>query len=134
MAELSPAMRAFLAERRFCVFATIRPDGVPHQTVLWYDVQGDRIMLNMGRARQKDRHLRRDPRASFCVEDETRYLTITGTCTLHWEDQEQAQADIKRLAARYEGPEQAEELARMFREEERETIYLTIEKIDARGF
>lgn len=135
MATLSPAVRAFLAERRFCVFADIGPDGMPHQTVLWYELQGDEIMLNIGRKRVKNRNLRRDPRGSFCVEDEARYVTITGRCTLQWEDQEAAQADIKRLAARYEGTKRAEEQsANLFRKEERMTIRLAIEHVDARGF
>jgi PPOX class probable F420-dependent enzyme len=135
MATLSPAARAFLEERRFCVFADIRRDGVPHQTVLWYELQGDEIMMNTARGRAKDRNLQRDARASFCVEGGARYVTIVGTCTLNWEDQEAAQADIKRLAERYEGAARAEEMsASQFRKQERETIRMTIERVDERGF
>ena len=76
MATLSPAARAFLEEPRFCVFADIGRDGVPHQTVLWYELQGDEIMMNTARGRAKDRNLHRDARASFCVEDGRRYVTI----------------------------------------------------------
>ena len=135
MATLSPAVRAFLEEKRYCVFADIGPDGLPHQTVLWYELQGDEIMMNTALRRAKDKNLRRDPRASFCVEDAYRYVTITGTCTLQWEYQEAAQADIHRLADRYEGPERAEEMAAgQFRKQGRETIRLTIERVDEHGF
>ena len=134
MATLSPAVRAFLAERRFCVFADIGADGVPHQTVLWYELQGDEIMMNIGRKRVKNKNLLRDARASFCVEDETRYVTIVGTCALQWEDQEAAQADIKRLAALYSGAEAAERMsANAFRTEERMTIRMSIDRVDVRG-
>ncbi len=135
MATLSPVVRAFLEEQRYCVFADIGPDGLPHQTVLWYELQGDEIMMNTALRRAKDKNLRRDPRASFCVEDGYRYVTITGTCTLQWEDEESAQADIYRLADRYEGPERTEQMASgQFRKQGRETIRLTIERVDEHGF
>ena len=54
MTTLSPAVRAFLEEKRYCVFADIGPDGLPHQTVLWYELQGDEIMMNIGRQRVKE--------------------------------------------------------------------------------
>ncbi len=136
MAQLSPAVRAFLEEPRFCVFADINDDGTPHQTVLWYELQGDTIMMNTAKGRVKDRNLTRDPRASFCVEDGYRYVTIVGECTLQSEDQQAAQADIRRLAVRYHGPERGEEMAASFAKETRETIRLRIDsaKVDANGF
>lgn len=135
MATLSPAARAFLEEPRFCVLADIGRDGVPHQTVLWYELQGDEIMMNTARGRAKDRNLSRDGRASFCVEDGRRYVTIVGTCTLNWEDQEQAQADIRALAVRYDGEEVAERMATgQFTKQVRETIRMTIERVDEHGF
>jgi PPOX class probable F420-dependent enzyme len=132
--ELSPAVRAFLDEKRFAVLATIREDGLPQQTVMWYQLQGDTIMMNTARGRVKDRNLHRDPRASICVEDGQRYVTLSGTCDLQWEDQERAQADIKALAVRYSGPESAERQAANFRKEVRETVRMSIERVDARGF
>ena len=133
--ELPATIRAFLEERRYCVLATVGPDGMPHQTVLWYELRGDTIMMNTARGRVKDQNLRRDPRASFCVEAGARYVTITGTCELQWEDQEAAQADIHALAVRYEGREHADRVsASQFRKQQRETIYLTIDTVDAHGF
>ena len=132
--ELSPAVRAFLDETRFAVLATIRQDGLPQQTVMWYQLQGDTIMMNTARGRVKDRNLHRDPRVSICVEDGQRYVTLSGTCELQWEDQERAQADIKALAVRYDGPERAEKSTASFRKQVRETIRLRIERVDARGF
>ncbi len=137
MAQLSPAVRAFLEEPRFCVFADINDDGTPHQTVLWYELQGDTILMNTAKGRVKDRNLTRDPRASFCVEDGYRYVTVVGACTLQSEDQQAAQADIKRLAVRYHGPERGEEMAASsFAKQTRETIRLRIDsaKVDANGF
>ena len=132
--KLSPVVRAFLGERRFASLATINPDGSPQQTVMWYELQGDQIMMNTRRNRVKDQNVLRDPRVSICIEDEFRYLTITGTVELI-DDQERAQADIKALAVRYDGSEEAEQIARnTFSKQERITLLLTIDKVIARGF
>src|SRR5689334_2890753 len=106
--KLTPAIRAFLDEKRFASLATINPDGSPQQTVMWYQLQGDQGMMNTARGRKKDRNLPRDHRASICVEDGYRYVSIRGTISLIEDDQPRAQADIKALATRYHGAEQAE--------------------------
>lgn len=134
MDRLSPAVRAFLEEPRFGVFAGINEDGTPHQTVLWYELQEESIMMNTARGRVKSRNLHRDPRASFCVEDGYRYVTISGECTLESEDQDAAHEDINRLAVRYHGPERGREMFADFAKQVRETILLHIDKIDVNGF
>ena len=42
---LDEKVRAFLEEKRFAVLATIKRDGSPQQTVMWYELQGDQIMM-----------------------------------------------------------------------------------------
>lgn len=133
MAALSPAVRAFLEEPRFGVLATIGPDGAPQQTVMWYELQGDRVMMNTRRGRVKDRNLRRDARVSVCFEDGYRYVTIAGACELVT-DPERGWADIERLALRYHGAERAADMARQFRQEQRETLLISIDTIVASGF
>jgi PPOX class probable F420-dependent enzyme len=130
MDKLTDEVREFLAERRFAVAATINPDGTPQQSVMWYDLRGDMIMMNTLVGRQKEKNLKRDTRISFCVEDEYNYVTITGTATLDY-DPDRSQADIFALAVRYQGEEGGERMARnTFRKQERVTIYLEIEKVD----
>ena len=82
MADLTDAMREFLQERRFAVLATINTDGTAQQTVMWYELRGDTIMMNTTNDRVKDANVRRDPRISICVEDGYRYLTISGSVSL----------------------------------------------------
>lgn len=130
---LSPAIRAFLAEPRFAVLATINEDGSPQQTVMWYDLEGDAILMNTADGRVKVNNLRRDPRVSICVEDGYRYVTISG-CACLIEDQERAQADILRLAIRYHGAERARSIAEQFRGQHRMTILVPIERIVSWGF
>jgi|SRR5579871_1506462 PPOX class probable F420-dependent enzyme len=131
---LSEAARAYLSERRFAVLATISKDGMPHQTTMWYELRGDTIIMNTRVGRLKDQHLRRDPRASICVEDDYRYVTISGTVELI-EDQATAQEDIRRLAIRYDGQESGERQAReMFSKQQRVTIHLPITHVIEHGF
>ena len=134
MIQLTDTVRAFLAESRFAVVATINKDGSPQQTVVWYELQGDRIMMNTRVGRIKERNLARDPRISFCIEDEYRALTLKGRVELDY-DQDHALAGIKALAVRYHGPEKAEQLYRdLCSKQERVNVYMTIEHIAAYGF
>lgn len=131
---LGETIRAFLREPHFPVLATIGPDGVPQQTVVWYDLDGDEIVMNTAAGRVKHRNLRRDPRVSLCFEDGYRYLTLVGTCGLD-DDQARAQEDIRRLAVRYHGEEHGEEMSRdLFRGERRVTVRMRVERVVADGF
>lgn len=126
---LSEPVRAFLAEPRFAVAATINPDGMPQQTVVWYDLRGDEVLFNTARDRLKDRNLRRDPRVSLCIEDGYRFVTIRGRARIV-DDPAITQADIRALAIRYAGPERGEHQARnQFFREQRVSLYLPIEHL-----
>jgi PPOX class probable F420-dependent enzyme len=120
----------FLREKRFAVMATINKDGTPQQTVMWYDLRGDRIMMNTAAGRVKEGNLQRDPRISLCIEDGYKYVTIKGKVELDY-DQDRAQADIKALAIRYKGEDEGEQMARnTFSKQERITLYMSIDQVD----
>jgi PPOX class probable F420-dependent enzyme len=132
--KLSDAARSFLEEKRFAVLATINADGTPQQTIIWYELQGDEIMMNTRDGRVKANNLRRDPRASICVEDGYRGVTILGAVQLN-ADQEIAQADIRRLAVMNHGPEKGAAMAdNNFSAQRRLTIRLPIERLVLYGF
>jgi len=119
MAKLSEAVRDFLLAPRFGVLATVAPDGRPRQSVMWYELVDDRtVLMNTAEGRAKLADLRRDPRASLCVPDGYRYVTVSGPVELI-EDQERAQADIARLAVRYVGEREAEAWIPPFRSQRR---------------
>ncbi|HET9111578.1 MAG TPA: PPOX class F420-dependent oxidoreductase [Ktedonobacterales bacterium] len=126
---LDSEIREFLNEKRFAVLATINPDGSPQQTVMWYELRGDTIVMNTTLSRVKGKNLRRDPRISVCFEDGYRFVTITGVAELRT-DPETAQADIRALAIRYHGQEQGDRQARdVFAKQERVSIYLPITRV-----
>ncbi len=129
---LSDKVRAFLSEKRFACLATINRDGMPQQSVMWYELQGDRIMMNTAEGRIKASNVRRDPRVSICIEDEYRFVAITGRVELN-EDREQALNDIHQLAIRYHGQPKADEMLEGFQRDERLTIYLSIDHVVTNG-
>ena len=131
---LSEKARAFLEEPRFASLATINPDGSVQQTVMWYLIRDDHIVMNTLRGRKKDRNLLRDPRVSICVEDGLRFVSMRGAITFV-EDQRQAQADILEMAIRYDGKEQGEKQGRdVFGKQERVSLHLPIANVIEHGF
>lgn len=133
MATISDVVRRYLSAPRFAVLATIQADGTPHQSVIWYLLEGNELVMNTAVGRIKDQNIRRDPRISVCIPNEYAFVTISGRARLV-EDQRTAQADIHRLAVRYVGEEagkrQSEE---MYAHERRVTIRLALEHVITHG-
>ena len=101
MKALTPAQRAFLENPYIAVVTVLRPDGSPHSTPLWVDVDDDGVSVNTAWPRAKPRYLAANPRVSLVVvdpNDELRWLGITGTATL---GEEGANEQIDRLARKY---------------------------------
>ena len=133
LSALTAAVRAFLAEPRYAVLATIGATGTPQLTAIWYELEGNSVLMNTTAGRVKHRNLQRDPRASICIVDGERYVTLSGVTTLI-DDQAVAQADDLRLAHRYDGLERAAERAPAIALQQRITIRMTITRAHARGF
>lgn len=132
MLEIPVKVRTFLEAPRFGVLATVGPHGKPQQSVMWYDLVGDTILMNTAEGRVKATNLRGDPRVSLCVPDEYRFVTIYGQAHLI-DDQERAQADIAALARRYLGPAEAEASIQAYRQQTRVTILVPIEHVVTHG-
>ena len=132
---LTQAQRAFLEEKRFAIVGSRNPDGSPHLAVMWYLLDGDDIVVNRRRGRIKDRNLAADPRMSLVVEDGYRWIRIDGRVRIE-HDQRVAQADIRRLAARYyENERKVDEAVRdTFSKQHRITYRLPILSVAGEGF
>ncbi|MDQ3937259.1 MAG: pyridoxamine 5'-phosphate oxidase family protein [Chloroflexota bacterium] len=116
---LSPQIRSFLsAPGRFATIATLNADGSPHQTVVWFLLRDDHIVLNSRAGRRWPANLLRDPRISLTVEAGLDAVTLSGVVE-HDDDQPLAQADIAEMARRYDTPENAATRIARFRTEQR---------------
>ena len=69
-------------KRAFANLVTLMPDGSPQVTPVWCDYDGDLVVINTAKGRQKDRNMRRDPRVALSLldpENPCRYLEVRGT-------------------------------------------------------
>jgi PPOX class probable F420-dependent enzyme len=104
--------RAFLTERaRTAKVSTTRPDGHPHVTPVWFDLDADGTLVFTTDADSvKGRSLRRDPRVSLCVDDDAppfAFVIIEGTVSLS-EDPTALTYWATRIGGRYMGGDRAE--------------------------
>ena len=96
--------RDLFSKRSFASLATLMPDGGPQVTPVWCDLEGDHVIVNTAKGRQKDKNIRRDPRVALAVIDPDnpyRYLEIRGRVveiTEHGAD-----AHIDKMAKKYLG-------------------------------
>jgi PPOX class probable F420-dependent enzyme len=107
----------FIDAPKFASIATVDPDGGPRQAVVWYLVEGERLVINSADGRRWPANLRRDPRIGFTVidpDDGYNWVGLTGEVTDVSDDQSIAQADIAAMARLYhaDNPEEAEDLIR----------------------
>ena len=103
--NLTAREQAFLENSYVGVVTDLRPDGSPHSTVVWVDVDDDGPSFNTAWPRAKPRYLDVDPRVSLVVldpQDPYRWIAITGTTTM---TDDGANDQIDRLSKKYTGRE-----------------------------
>jgi PPOX class probable F420-dependent enzyme len=101
MKRLADSERAFLESPFVGVVTDLRPDGSPHSTIVWVDVDDQGVSFNTAWPRAKPRYLSADPRVSLTVVDTAdpyRWISISGTAQLV---EEGANDQIDRLAKKY---------------------------------
>lgn len=68
-------------KRSLAHLATVMPDGSPQVTPVWVDFDGQNILINTARGRQKDRNMTRNPAVAMSIvdpDDPYRYVQIRG--------------------------------------------------------
>ncbi len=130
MPLLTAKQREFLQRPFVGVVTTLRPDGSPHSTVVWVDVDDAGVSFNTAHGRAKPLYLARDPRVGLTVvdpEDPFRWLSISGTTELV---DEGADDQIDNLAQKYLG-----QFPYPFRkpDERRVTVRIAVERAEAHG-
>jgi PPOX class probable F420-dependent enzyme len=105
MITTTPASHADLLEdatKAYAYLATIMPDGSPQVTPVWFNTDGDDILINTARGRVKDLNMRVRPQVSLLIadpRDPLRYLQVRGRIVNFTE--EGALAHIGSLSIKY---------------------------------
>jgi len=104
MSSAIPAdYRDLFDKKAFAHLATLMPDGRPQVTPVWCELDGQHVVVNSAKGRQKDRNMRRDPRVTVTISDPEnpyRYLEVRGRVA---EITEEGADHIDRLTKKYLG-------------------------------
>ncbi len=104
--------RAFVSHgTRTGKLSTVRADGSPHVTPIWFLLDGDEIVFNTAATSVKGRNVARDGRVALCVDDDRppfAFVVLQGRARIS-EDPAQLRHWAGRIGARYMGEERAEE-------------------------
>jgi PPOX class probable F420-dependent enzyme len=101
---IPPAFEDLLSKKGFAHLATLGPEGEPRSQPMWYDWDGQNILLTHTKARVKYRNLQRDPRVALSIadpDDPYRYLEIRGVVESIQDDPERKLIDS--LSRKYLG-------------------------------
>ena len=92
------------SKKSFANVATLMKDGSPQVTPVWVDYDGEYILINTSKGRQKMNNIIRDPRIALSIQDPDnlyRKLIVRGQVV---EETEQgADEHIDKLAKKYTG-------------------------------
>ncbi len=91
-------------KKAFAYLATIMKDGSPQVTPVWFNVEGESIMINSAEGRVKDKNMRAHPTIAIAIADPGdpyRYLQIRGKVIEYTNDG--ADAHIDALSFKYTG-------------------------------
>ena len=113
--------------------ATVREDGRPHVVPIWYDLDGDNLVFTTGEMTVKAKNMKRDPRVSLSVDDQTppySFVTIEGTVSFS-NDPEELLHWATRIGGRYMGEDQAEAFGKRNASEEEMLVTIKPTKVIA---
>lgn len=122
---------AFIGANKWAVVTTLRGDGSPSSSVIFYARDGDEIFFSTTEDRLKAKTLEQDPRIAVCVIDEGppyRYVTVEGRATMQREDMVPAHVAINR-AMRGGDFTPPEGFAERLREQGRLIVRVTPERV-----
>jgi PPOX class probable F420-dependent enzyme len=107
--------RAFMLRgTKTASLATVRDDGRPHVTPIWFDLDvddHDTVVFTTAETSLKGRSIRRDPNVALCIDDQTppfAFVLIEGVAEIS-EDPQDMLGWATRIGGRYMGSERAAE-------------------------
>jgi PPOX class probable F420-dependent enzyme len=125
-------MADFLARMRNAVLATLRADGSPQATPVWYHWDGAVLRISTPGWARKTHNVRRDARVSVCVDDPVSgtYVTMFGTAELVEGDREEVRRESWPILLKYLHEDEARvRWARIDAEGDRVVIRVTPQRV-----
>ena len=106
MKTIDPSLLDLIRDetKAYAFLGTIMPDGSPQVTPVWFNSDGEHILINSAKGRVKDRNMRVRPAVAMTImdmENPYRYLQVRGQVVEITE--EGAEEHINVLSAKYFG-------------------------------
>jgi PPOX class probable F420-dependent enzyme len=105
-------MESFLARPLVAVLTTLKPDGSPTASPVWYEFDGGIFYFWIGAGSAKARNIRSNARAAVCIashEEPYQYVVAEGTCVIR---ETEVPARCYSISRRYYGVTRGAEFAR----------------------
>ncbi|MGD2027477.1 MAG: PPOX class F420-dependent oxidoreductase [Anaerolineales bacterium] len=90
--------------RAFAFLASLMPDGSPQVTPVWFNTDGEHILVNSAKGRVKDQNMRRSPQVALVImalDDPYRYVQVRGEVVEI--EESGAEEHIHALSMKYRG-------------------------------
>ena len=125
-------VESFLAESRNATLATIRANGTPQLTPVWFVWDGEQFIITMTTERAKYKNLVRDARMSLCIDDVTGfgYVTAEGEAEIREQD---IWADTRKILVKYRGEEGGAEYLERLKKEPRVLVVMKPTRMETLG-
>lgn len=88
---MTPDEEQFLRDHRLCVLSTVRGDGSPQATPVYYVYEDGKLLISVTKTRKKTLNVARDPRVSVVVlaeESPFKHVQVQGTAVVSDDDLE----------------------------------------------
>ena len=141
LAHLDPTYKQLLDEPVTATIAVNGGDGLPNLTPVWFDNEGDLVLLNLATHRKKVDWLRKDPHATFLlVNPANAYHWLSLRCTVGREISEddpdegpRVTAQLDKIWTKYTGNEPPYALRDPSIDERRVLFELSVDRIATFG-
>jgi PPOX class probable F420-dependent enzyme len=128
----TPEQDEFINKNRWAVVTTLRKDGSPTSSVIFYARSGDELIFSTTESRLKARTLRRDPRIAVAVLDEGAphgFVTVEGKASIQDTDVVAGHVEINRAMRQDSAWEPPEGYAERLAADGRVVVHVRAERV-----
>ena len=105
--KITPAVEEFLVEPQNLILATLRKDGRPQLSPVWFVWRDDAFWISTATTTAKWKNLQRDQRCSGIIDNiDGRYIYVSGTAEIFVE--EEPLEITQRIVEKYKLPDEVE--------------------------